>query len=132
MIAHVDALCEWTRTLFPSYGWRAPMSAPVQIFVWQTPAWGAGEASLCGPGESLSTDVRLTARAELGGAVSVMLDRARRQAMVPLALSVPGRSVTVQWVRSEFVAPDLDIVLPETNTSPFYGIDTYRLVSEAI
>lgn len=132
MIAHVDALCAWTGSLFPSFGWRAPMSAPTQIFVWQTPSWAAGEESLCGPGEVLSTDVRLMARAELGGAVAVMLDRARRQAVLPLSVAVPGRAVTVQWVRSEFIAPDLDIVLPETDMSPFYGVDTYRLVSQPL
>ena len=108
------------------------MSAPVQLFVWQTPSWGAGEESLCGPGELLVTDVRLMARAELGGAVAVMLGSVRRQAMVPFRLDVAGRAASVQWVRSEFVAPDLDIVLPETDSHPFYGVDTFRLVSEPL
>src|SRR5699024_10981045 len=103
---------------------------------WQSPAGGGSdELPVCAADESIDTNVRLMARAELGGAVAIMLERAREllsPQRLPGPLVVAGRFATVQWVRTEFIQADVDVTIPGTGRNPFYGIDTYRVVSRPL
>lgn len=130
------ALKAATGPLWPTFLWQAPLETPVQVLVWQSPAGGGSPELPVGASDgSFEATVRLVARAELGGAVAIMLERVR-ELVAPgqsaKALPVAGRYVTVQWLRTEFIQADVDVTIPATGRNPFYGIDSYRVVSQPV
>lgn len=136
MNEHLQALRSLTATLLPTYLHRAPQDAPAAYFIWMAPGGGrTDEPSICGTSTELNAPLRLLCRGATGEAVSIKLDKARALLSpggIASPVTVAGRSAFLSYTRSEFIMPDLDVILPETNTHPFYGIDTYQLISEAV
>ena len=83
--------------------------------------------------EDVAADVRLLVTDTTESNVHARLAVLRRTLApggVPAPLSVPGRHVTLQWVRSEFVGTDRDVTVPGTSKHPGFGVDTYRVASQ--
>jgi len=117
-----------------AYGDSTSTTPKVPYFVLAGPSWGSpDEAPVCGRDEALDAEFRLTAVAGSPEGAAIILGAARAilspaGAWTPLAYV--GRSVSVRFVRSEFVGIDPDLTIPATNRHPGVGVDTYRLVSE--
>lgn len=109
-------------------------SPPAQYLVLSGRAWdSAGEAALTEVTDTVDTDLRIKAVTGTPDGVGIMLARVRgvlspNQAASKIAMA--GRSVWVQFVRSEFIDVDTDTTITGTNRHPAYGVDTYRLLSE--
>lgn len=59
------------------------------------------------------------------------LQRLSRDALIEAVPVVAGRTVhALRMFDSQPIQADRDIVLPDVNRNPFYGVDIYRLVSE--
>lgn len=135
-MADTAVLVSRLKAAFPEwavYEFRAPQDAPAQYLIVQSAANdGALEDAMCGSAADESGDVRILARGQVGESVRIMLRRVKAELSpggLPSALSP---SVFVRWLRSEFVMADLDVVDAVTNRHPFYGIDTYSLMVEAV
>ena len=88
---------------------------------------------VCGATDALDTDVRIKAVTGTPDGVAIMLNRIRVRMspqLLPRLVPMTGRAVWLQFVRSEFIDVDQDVIITGTNRHPAVGVDTYRLVSE--
>lgn len=115
-----------------AYLTHAPLSATLPFYVVELVGWDRGEV----PVSATSSDLDLTFRVKAAGATpDAAMNRAdaARTLLVPNGvhggLTVPGRSVTVQFLRHEADYVDRDTTLPGTNTHTAVSVDSYRLVS---
>lgn len=142
MIAHLrDGVKPRLATLHTVYlGWAygdtTSTTPAVPYYVLSGPSWGTpDEAPVCGVDEALDAEFRLTGVAGTAEGAGIIL-KAAMELLSPngaeTPLVVPGRTATVQWVRSEFIGVDRDLTVPQTNRHPGVGVDTYRLVSEPL
>lgn len=117
------------------YPWSlgyAPDRAP-RYGVITAPPWGAGESSVAGPGMSVDVDFRVKAVTGTVLGVGNMLSKVRTVLWPnqhPSRPPIPGWSVEVVYVRSEFVDVDTSASRTASNRYPAFGVDTYRLVAE--
>lgn len=134
MITNLRALKAATDVLWPTYLWQAPMVSPTQLLIWQAPsAGGSDELPVAAADVAIDAPLRLMARAETGDAVAIMLDRVQKllsPSRLPGPLPVAGRAATIRWIRAEFIAPDVDASVDSTSRNPFYGVDSYHLISQ--
>lgn len=136
MIAHLRALqgILQTETGWATFLFQGPIDSPVQALVLQAPASGEyGELPVCGADSMLQSPIRLLARGLTGESVGMMLKKSQ-EVLSPLKIAtrfeVTDRVATMKWIRGEFITADPDVTMPETNRNPFWGIDTYELISQ--
>lgn len=92
---------------------------------------GAGQV-LCGTDVSSIFDVLLTSVADHPTDAIDLADAVKRllaPEASPSRLTLPGRHVEVQWLRTEVVDVDRVVDLPGTNSHPAYRKDSYRIYS---
>lgn len=83
---------------------------------------------VCGTSEAFEVPLRLKAVAFTPDGPGVMLNRARTLLAGPIPME--GRHVTLTWLRAEFVDVDTSVMIPDTDTHPFVGVETYQLTSQ--
>lgn len=138
MRAHLSAI----RDMLAGLGYTTDLFAAdkllAQFLILEAPGVGGDFDAELGGG-SWAADIRAKAVAGTPEGAAIMLDRVRA-ILAPGAPDfegashpiVAGRSVSVAFVRSEWVGIDPTETNPTTNRHPGIGVDTYRLVSEPI
>lgn len=137
MKAHIDALRATieTATGWDTYFVNVPERPAFPYVLLWSPAWDAGtEMTLCGARTDLDALVGITAVA--GTPDGVLLAHGQIRATLSpagrsTALAVPGRSaeVVLEPGMGQPVQVDRDVVNPETNLHPSFGVEMYRLRS---
>lgn len=135
MIAELGALTTALASLsYPVYVVWVPSPVPAQYVVlggrgWESP----DDLPLCSTSGTLDTDVRIKAVTGTPEGVFTMLARIRgvlSPNLTETTLPLTGRSVSIRFVRSEFVDVDTDTTITGTNRHPAFGVDTYHITSQ--
>lgn len=131
---HLDAVKARLSGIAPTFlGWAVNES---RYFVVTSPSWDeSDERPVSTVSDALVTEVRVKAATGTFEGVVTML-RLAREELSPgggaSPLSVAGRSVSVRWIRSEFVDADVSATATATDLPRFVGVDTYRIVSQPV
>lgn len=130
MKAHYSAIQAKLATLYTTYFVDVPVTPVMPYFL----LWGSAgtlpvEASASGPlATDFDTTFNVTAVAGTGEGVLTM-QAAARAALA--ATTVTGRhvAITLRTEQPTALIVDRDVVLPDTDRHPVYGVDVYRLQS---
>ena len=113
---------------------RAPEISK-QYVVLSGPATGRTEQEpLNGARRDTASDLRVTAVVGTTDGVRIMLRRIRdvlSPGMQWQDFAGDAEHVSIRYERSELVGVDDSVVITNTNQHPAYGVDTYRLITEA-
>lgn len=128
MKAHYAAIEAALTALYTAYVVDVPDTPTLPYYVLWGPAGTLPEESTVAGRLStdFDTDVYVTAVAGTGEGVLTM-QAAARSALATVTVS--GRSVAVTLADSRPLMVDRDVVLPDTDRHPVYGVDVYRLQS---
>ena len=114
-------------------GHADPTAQTLPYVIISAPGWASpDDLPLCGATTDLDAEVRVKVVAGNGDAVLTVLKLIRASlspGLASSALTVSGRRARIKFVRSEFVAPDTSVTLPN-GTHPTQGVDTYRITSQ--
>lgn len=128
MRAEYDAIKAKLVALYTTYFVDVPVTPTLPYFI----LWGAAgmlptESRISGPlTTDFDTPVYVTAVAGTGEGVLTM-QAAARSALA--SVTVSGRSVALTLTESRPLLVDRDVILPNTDRHPVYGVDVYRLQS---
>lgn len=128
MRAHYAAIQVKLAALYATYFVDVPVTPVLPYYLLWGPA-GTLPEELSATGQlatDFDTDVYVTAVAGTGEGVLTM-QAAARSALATVA--VTGRLVVLTLTDSRPLMVDRDVVLPDTDRHPVYGVDVYRLQS---
>ena len=128
MKAHYAAIEAALAALYTTYVVDVPVTPTLPYYVLWGPAGTRPEEATVGGQlwDDVDTDVYVTAVAGTAEGVLTM-QAAARSALS--SLSVAGHLVAVTLSDSRPLMVDRDVILPNTDRHPVYGVDVYRLQS---
>lgn len=134
MIDELQAMRERIRALgINAHIGQVPAGTQMPYASLSAPGTDLDAPALAGPCGRRSADVRVMVTHTTESNVYRALDKIRDDLWPdehPSHLLVPGRYVTADFVRSEFVTTDRDLTFGDSNRHPGYGVDTYHVDSQ--
>ena len=128
MKAHYAAIVAKLAALRTTYLVDVPVTPTLPYYiVWGSSGMLPAESRVTGQlATDFDTSVNVTAVAGTGEGV-LTLQAAARTALT--SVTVSGHQVAVTLVESRPLMVDRDVILPDTDRHPVYGVDIYRIQS---